>query len=348
MTRQYRASAWTSSRGFSSPVGTATATRWLRRSAGPSPTCGGWPPISWAATTPTTSPRTCSSGPTGHCPAFGPRRAAGPGCSRSPAARAPTSSAGPGAGAGSRTGSHAHHDGAVDPGRRRRARSRPAGRRARRGSPRRVRPHPDARVLVRRGRRDLRHRSRHHPLPGRASASGPPRPDARGRHRMTRRASTRAAAATTIALGVPRCHRGAGLGARGRRAGADELPHERHRHRAPGRRAARAGDRPRRQDRAAQRHRITTSSSSATRASRTCGSDRAGTWENARSPAVFLNRSRIPTKEAPHGQYDAKAAPEWRKISDAPVAALARPPHALDGLVGSARGAARSRGARRR
>jgi hypothetical protein len=46
-----------------------------------------------------------------------------------------------------------------------------------------------------------------------------------------------------------------------------------------------------------------------------------GTWQNTRSPAVFLNRSRIPTKEAPHGQYDAKAAPEWRKISAEPVAA---------------------------
>jgi hypothetical protein len=45
-----------------------------------------------------------------------------------------------------------------------------------------------------------------------------------------------------------------------------------------------------------------------------------GTWENARSPAVFLNRSRIPTREAPHGQYDAKAAPEWRRVSDARVA----------------------------
>jgi len=45
-----------------------------------------------------------------------------------------------------------------------------------------------------------------------------------------------------------------------------------------------------------------------------------GVWENARSPAVFLNRSRIPTREAPHDRYDADAPPEWRKISNAPVA----------------------------
>jgi hypothetical protein len=45
-----------------------------------------------------------------------------------------------------------------------------------------------------------------------------------------------------------------------------------------------------------------------------------GTWENVRSPAVFLNRSRVPTREAPHDQYDAKAQPEWKKVSDSPVA----------------------------
>jgi hypothetical protein len=45
-----------------------------------------------------------------------------------------------------------------------------------------------------------------------------------------------------------------------------------------------------------------------------------GTWENVRSPAVFLNRSRIPTREAPHDRYDAEAPPEWRKVSSAPVA----------------------------
>ena len=45
-----------------------------------------------------------------------------------------------------------------------------------------------------------------------------------------------------------------------------------------------------------------------------------GTWQNDRSPAVFLNRTRIPTREAPHDQYDAKATPRWRKISSAPVA----------------------------
>jgi hypothetical protein len=44
-----------------------------------------------------------------------------------------------------------------------------------------------------------------------------------------------------------------------------------------------------------------------------------GTFENVRSPAVFLNRTRIPKREAPHDQYDAKASPRWRKISDSPV-----------------------------
>jgi hypothetical protein len=46
----------------------------------------------------------------------------------------------------------------------------------------------------------------------------------------------------------------------------------------------------------------------------------AGTFENTRSPAVFLNRTRIPTRAAPHGQYDARATPRWKKISDAPHA----------------------------
>jgi hypothetical protein len=45
-----------------------------------------------------------------------------------------------------------------------------------------------------------------------------------------------------------------------------------------------------------------------------------GTWQNERSPAVFLNRTRIPSREAPHDRYDADATPRWRKISDAPVA----------------------------
>lgn len=45
-----------------------------------------------------------------------------------------------------------------------------------------------------------------------------------------------------------------------------------------------------------------------------------GTFENERSPAVFLNRTRIPQREAPHDQYDAKATPRWHKISNAPVA----------------------------
>lgn len=45
-----------------------------------------------------------------------------------------------------------------------------------------------------------------------------------------------------------------------------------------------------------------------------------GTFENERSPAVFLNRTTIPQREAPHDQFDAKATPRWRKISNAPVA----------------------------
>ncbi len=45
-----------------------------------------------------------------------------------------------------------------------------------------------------------------------------------------------------------------------------------------------------------------------------------GVWQNDRSPAVFLNRSQIPTQEAPGDEYDAKAKPHWVKISDTPVA----------------------------
>lgn len=45
-----------------------------------------------------------------------------------------------------------------------------------------------------------------------------------------------------------------------------------------------------------------------------------GAFENERSPAVFLNRTRIPQQEAPHDQYDAKATPRWIKLSSAPVA----------------------------
>ncbi len=45
-----------------------------------------------------------------------------------------------------------------------------------------------------------------------------------------------------------------------------------------------------------------------------------GTFQNTRSPAVFLNRTRIPQHSAPPDQYDAKAQPQWRKISDASVA----------------------------
>jgi hypothetical protein len=45
-----------------------------------------------------------------------------------------------------------------------------------------------------------------------------------------------------------------------------------------------------------------------------------GVWENARSPAVFLNRTRTPERAAPHDQYDAAAPPRWRHVSDDPVA----------------------------
>jgi hypothetical protein len=44
-----------------------------------------------------------------------------------------------------------------------------------------------------------------------------------------------------------------------------------------------------------------------------------GVYRNQRSPAVFLNRTSIPTTSAPRGKYDAKASPVWQKISDAPV-----------------------------
>ncbi len=44
-----------------------------------------------------------------------------------------------------------------------------------------------------------------------------------------------------------------------------------------------------------------------------------GTWENERSPAVFLNRTAIPKQSAPTGIYDAKAPPRWKKVSAAPV-----------------------------
>jgi hypothetical protein len=45
-----------------------------------------------------------------------------------------------------------------------------------------------------------------------------------------------------------------------------------------------------------------------------------GVFENTRSPAVFLNRTRIPEREAPHDRYDADAAPRWRQVDDEPVA----------------------------
>jgi hypothetical protein len=44
-----------------------------------------------------------------------------------------------------------------------------------------------------------------------------------------------------------------------------------------------------------------------------------GVWQNARSPAVFLNRSQTPTRSAPHDQYDPEAKPQWVKVSSAPV-----------------------------
>jgi hypothetical protein len=44
-----------------------------------------------------------------------------------------------------------------------------------------------------------------------------------------------------------------------------------------------------------------------------------GVWQNDRSPAVFLNRTRIPTRSAPHDQYDAKAKPQWVKVSSSPI-----------------------------
>jgi hypothetical protein len=45
-----------------------------------------------------------------------------------------------------------------------------------------------------------------------------------------------------------------------------------------------------------------------------------GTYENERSPAVFLNRTSIPRRAAPRGQYDAKADPSWRRISQSHTA----------------------------
>lgn len=44
-----------------------------------------------------------------------------------------------------------------------------------------------------------------------------------------------------------------------------------------------------------------------------------GVLENARSPAVFLNRSSIPT-QTPPARFDAHAPPEWKRISTSPVA----------------------------
>jgi hypothetical protein len=44
-----------------------------------------------------------------------------------------------------------------------------------------------------------------------------------------------------------------------------------------------------------------------------------GVYENAKSPAVFLNRTTIPRASAP-STYDPKAAPQWRKISSSRTA----------------------------
>ncbi len=41
-----------------------------------------------------------------------------------------------------------------------------------------------------------------------------------------------------------------------------------------------------------------------------------GVFENVHSPATYLNRARLPTTQVP-AAADAKAAPEWRKVSDA-------------------------------
>lgn len=45
-----------------------------------------------------------------------------------------------------------------------------------------------------------------------------------------------------------------------------------------------------------------------------------GVWENRRSPAVFLNRTNVPTRRAPADHYDATASPRWVHVSDRPVA----------------------------
>ena len=44
-----------------------------------------------------------------------------------------------------------------------------------------------------------------------------------------------------------------------------------------------------------------------------------GVFENQKSPATYLNRSRVPTGPAP-ASADAKAAPVWRRVSDGNVA----------------------------
>jgi hypothetical protein len=44
-----------------------------------------------------------------------------------------------------------------------------------------------------------------------------------------------------------------------------------------------------------------------------------GVYENVKSPAVFLNRTTIP-RASPPSSYDAKAAPQWRKVSSSRTA----------------------------
>ena len=137
------------------------------------PTCGASPATSWVRTRPTTSPRTRSSARGGRCRRSGATRAPAPGCSRSPAGPAPTRCGATCAGGGSPSGpssaaraARTRHDRRPE----RRARGRGAGRRAPARPARRVRAHPDGRVLLRGGGRGLRR-------PGRApSGRGSPGP----------------------------------------------------------------------------------------------------------------------------------------------------------------------------
>ena len=118
------------------------------------------------ATTPTTSPRTRSSGRGGRCPRSGAIPAPAPGSSRSPGAPAPTRCAATSVAVASPTGWRAAA--AAEPRRRdrpgRRARGRGVGRRPPRRPARRLRAHPGRRVLLRGGGGGVRRADRHHPL----------------------------------------------------------------------------------------------------------------------------------------------------------------------------------------